>query len=198
MEVTYLGQAVDTSRRMLDQFWDPEGGGCFLYSKHGEQLISRPKEIYDGALPSGNSMAAVVLSRLSRLTGEASWQQAAHRQLSYLTGAIRSHPLGHSMALLAVSQAVYPSYELVCVTTEETAPAQLTAHLLKNPLPNLTLLLKTSGNQAELETAAPFTGSYPIPQRGAMYYLCHNGACAAPTDDLSALLDPLSPQTGKR
>ena len=54
--------------RMLEIFWDDKGGGFFLTPKDGETLLIRPKEIYDGALPSGNSVALNNLLRLENLT----------------------------------------------------------------------------------------------------------------------------------
>ena len=80
---------------MLDHFWDQEQGGFFLYSKDSEQLISRPKETYDSAIPSGNSVAAAVLERLSKLTGETKWHQVSDRQLCFLAGAIQDLSLIH-------------------------------------------------------------------------------------------------------
>ncbi len=190
-EIEYLQQAINISERMTDLFWDQERGGFFLYSKDSEQLVSCPKETYDGAMPSGNSVAAVVLECLSKLTGDTKWQQMSYRQFCFLAGAIQDYPAGHSMALLAVSQAVYSSFELVCVTSEKNVPKELVTCLKRTPLPNLTLLIKTNENKDKLERAAPFTSSYPIPETGTTYYLCHNGVCSAPFNNLSALFDQL-------
>lgn len=190
-EIEYLQQAVNISERILSDFWDQEQGGFFLYSKDSEQLISRPKETYDGALPSGNSVAAVVLEHLSKLTGDAKWQQISYRQLCFLAGAIHDYPAGHSMALLAVSQAIYPSRELVCATSEKNIPEELLNYLTKNPLPNLTVLVKTQENQGELEKTVPFTASYPVPENKTVYYLCQGGTCLAPIYNISLLFDQL-------
>lgn len=190
-EIEYLQQAINISERMTDLFWDQERGGFFLYSKDSEQLVSCPKETYDGAMPSGNSVAAVVLECLSKLTGDTKWQQMSYRQFCFLAGAIQDYPAGHSMALLAVSQAVYSSFELVCVTSEKNVPKELVTCLKRTPLPNLSLLIKTNENKDELERAAPFTSSYPIPETGTTYYLCHNGVCSAPFNNLPALFDQL-------
>lgn len=190
-ELSYLQQAIHVSERMLDHFWDNEQGGFFLYSKHSEQLISRPKETYDGAIPSGNSVAALVLERLWKLSGDTKWRDVSQRQLRFLVGEIAEVPAGHSMALLAISQAVYPSSELVCVTAEKHIPEELLSFLRRNPLPNLTLLIKTPGNAEALGKAAPFTNDYPIPPNGITYYLCHNGTCYAPTENFSAILKHL-------
>lgn len=190
-EAEYLQQAIGISERMTDNFGDAEQGGFFLYSRNSEQLINRPKETYDGAIPSGNSVAAVVLEQLSKLTGEIKWQQLSRRQLSFLTNAIEDYPAGHSMALLAVSQEVYSSFELVCVTAGKSIPQELTDYLRSTSTVNLTVLVKTPKNKGDLEKAAPFTASYPIPANGTVYYLCHNGACSSPTDNLSSLFNQL-------
>jgi uncharacterized protein YyaL (SSP411 family) len=186
-EMEYLRQAIYISELMISHFWDEERDGFFLYSKDSEQLVSRPKETYDGAIPSGNSLAAVVLECLSKLTGEAKWQQISYRQFCFLTSSIQEYPAGHSMALLAVSQAIYSSFELVCVTAEKSIPEELTAYLKRIPLPNLTLIIKTRENKEELEQVVPYTSNYPIPQTGTAYYLCHDGVCSAPFNNLSSL-----------
>lgn len=189
-ETQYLQQAIRISERMLDCFWDGAQGGFFLYSRYSAPLISRPKETYDGAIPSGNGVAALVLERLFKLTGEAKWQQVSRRQLDFLLGAMQDYPAGHSVALLALIQEA-SSFELICATAEESVPAELNAFFRSNPIGNLTMLVKTRRNQEALETAAPFTANYPIPEKGTVYYLCHNGACAPPTDRLSALVPRL-------
>ncbi|MGC4020029.1 MAG: thioredoxin domain-containing protein [Muricomes sp.] len=190
-ETKYLSQAVSISERIIRDFQNQEQDGFFLYSKDSEQLISRPKETYDGALPSGNSVAGVVLEQLSKLTGDTKWHQISYRQLCFLSGAIQEYPAGHSMALLAVSQAVYPSRELVCATSEKGIPEELITFLRSHALPNLTVLLKTHKNKDELDKTAPFTAGYPLPQSGNAYYLCQNGSCSAPVYDISSLSDQL-------
>lgn len=190
-EIKYLQQAIKVSERMLDCFYDQEQDGLFLYSKTSEQLISRPKETYDGAFPSGNSVAAFVFESLSKLTGEIRWQQISYRQLCFLAGEIRDYPAGHSMALIAVSCAVYSSYELICTTAEKNIAEELHDYFAKKPVPNLNVLIKTQENEAELGQAAPFTAGYPIPGEGTMYYLCHDGVCLAPADNLDTLFTAL-------
>lgn len=75
-QTDYLKRAATWAELMLEQFFDRENGGCYLYAKDGEQLIVRTKETYDGAMPSGNSVAARVLQQLTQLTGDDEMQQA--------------------------------------------------------------------------------------------------------------------------
>ncbi|MGI6162188.1 MAG: thioredoxin domain-containing protein [Christensenellales bacterium] len=191
-DIAYLKQAIDISKRMLDYFWDNDAGGFFFYSKHGEQLISRPKEVYDGAIPSGNSVAGVVLEKLSKLTGDVKWQKLALEQLAFLATQAQRYPQAHSMALIALSGALYPSLELVCATSHNAVPEELTSYLIENALPNLTLILKTADNKDKLSKIAPFTSDYPVPENGTAYYLCKNGACSAPVYELDSLINSLN------
>ena len=180
----YLAQAVKLAGIMLDFFFDRERGGFYPYASDGEQLLTRTKEVYDGAMPSGNSVAALVLLRLARLTGENRWREAAELQMSWLAGAI-DYPAGHSFAMLAFLEALWPSAELVI--TARAVPVELKPFLRQAPHPELTVLLKTPESADILAGLAPFTKDYPIPERGSKYYLCRNGACAQPTDSIANL-----------
>lgn len=187
MDATYLEKAVDIAHKMQELFEDRKVGGYFFYAEDAEQLLSRPKECYDGALPSGNSMAALVLGRLFHLTGETIWQEAWQRQLSFLAGQMERYPAGFSCALLSLLEALYPTKELVAVTENEESLAPLLARLGREYHPNLFSLAKTAGNAKTLTNLAPFTAAYLIPQTGVGYYLCQGGSCMAPVYALEEL-----------
>ena len=170
---------------LLDSFFDWGNGGLYPYASDGEQLLTRSKEVYDGAMPSGNAVAALVFSRLARLTGEARWLDAARLQFSYLAGALESYPAGHSFTMLTFLEELWPSAELVC--TAKTVPAELTAFLRREPRPEMSVLVKTPENQEALSTLAPFTKAYPVLNHEVRYYLCRNGACTKPTTSISEL-----------
>ena len=133
-------------------------------------------------------MAAMVLSRLSRLTGDKRWREAADLQLSWLAGAARGYPAGHSFAMLAFLEELWPTAELV--VTAQTPPEELQIFLRENSRPGLTVLVKTRPNAGALAALAPFTKDYPIPMQGMRYYLCRDGACAQPVDSILKL-EPL-------
>ena len=130
-------------------------------------------------------MAALVLSRLSRLTGEKRWREAADLQLSWLAGAAQDYPAGHSFAMLTFLEVLWPTAELV-VTAQKT-PEEFQIFLQGNSYWNLMVLLKTPENADALAVLAPFTKNYPIPAQEARYYLCQGGACAQPVDSISEL-----------
>ncbi len=85
-DVQYLRRALTLNQNMIDLFWDEERDGLFFTGSDSEQLISRPKEIYDGAIPSGNSIAAHNFVRLARLTGETRLEDYAPSSLRLLAG----------------------------------------------------------------------------------------------------------------
>ena len=184
-DIRYLSEALRLAGLMVDLFWDGENGGFYPYSSDGEQLITRNKESYDGALPSGNSVAGLVLSRLARLTGESRWAGLNKRQLSYLAGAAKDHPSGHSLALTAFQEELWPSCELVAASRK--LPKELINLLREEPHMGLTVLVKTPENEKTLSRLAPFTADYPIPAEGQMYYLCRGKACESPVDSIEKL-----------
>ena len=185
----YLAEAQRLMECLLDRFFDGEHGGFYPYASDGEQLITRTKETYDGAMPSGNSVAALVLSRLARLTGESRWRAAAGLQLAYLAGAVRAYPAGYGFAMLAFLEELWPSAELVCAA--QAVPEELTALLREASRPELTVLVKTPETAEALAELAPFTRDYPLPEAGARYYLCRNGTCAQPVDSAAKVIREL-------
>ncbi len=184
-DASYLTRAVGLADCLLKLFFDGERGGFYPYASNGEQLLTRTKEAYDGAMPSGNSIAALVLFRLSRLTGEMRWREAADLQLSWLAGAAEGYPAGHGFAMLACLEELWPTAELVI--TAQKPPEELRGFLREAPRLGLTVLVKTQENAGTLAALAPFTKDYPIPAQGAQYYLCQGGACAQPVDSIPEL-----------
>ncbi len=185
-DLEYLQEAVHWTEVMWALFADQENGGCFITATDAERLIARPKETYDGAMPSGNSVAAMVWQRLAMLTGESRWQAAAEQQLRFLAGAVASWPSTASFGLLAMMDGLYPHRELVCVT-RAGVPQELTDWLREHGADGLSILVKNGENARSLAKLAPFTADYPIPEQGTVWYLCENGGCKAPVKDFRQL-----------
>lgn len=179
-DVEYLEQAIIRAEQMLD-FFEDEGGGFYLTAHDAEELISRPKESYDGAIPSGNSVAAMVLETLAQLTGDQKWRKAADRQMRYIAGQASDYPAGHCFAMLAMDKALNPGRELIVCS--ESIPNEL--NNLKAD--DLNILYKSSANAEHLKKCAPFTADYPVPKENASWYLCENGICRNAVTSFSEL-----------
>lgn len=187
----YLSRAVALAETMCRDFFDPQNGGFYLYAKDSERLVSRPKDLFDGALPSGNSVAALVLFRLARLTGEIHWQQRSDLHNRYLAGNLADQPAAHSFALLALMEALFDSRELIVCGEEADTLAAFQRWLFERDRFNLHVLHKTATNGDELAMAAPLITDYPLPDDGLTWYLCQQQQCAPPVHELSALREML-------
>jgi uncharacterized protein YyaL (SSP411 family) len=108
----YIDVAKMLADSMLDLFEDTENGGFYFSGSDAEQLLTRTKEIYDGAIPSGNFVGATNLIRLARLTGVARYEVAAKRTLDAYGGAIERYPMGYSMYLTAYQLLNQPPVEI--------------------------------------------------------------------------------------
>ncbi len=80
-----------------------------------EKLLMRSKEIYDGAIPSGNSVAVFNLLRLGHMTGKSGYLTKAERIIKTFSATVRQHPAGHSQLMVALEFALNPNYEVVIV-----------------------------------------------------------------------------------
>lgn len=172
----YLEKTVRLAEQIV-QWFQADTGGLYLYASDGEQLIQRPKETYDGAMPSGNSVAGYVFAKLAALTGEPKWQEERDRQLAFLAGAAEGMPSTQCFALYAMAEVLYPSMELVCVSAAEKPSAAFLDFLRKRKEMGLTVLFKNIENAEHLQKIAPFTAGYPIPEKGEAYYLCKGKTC---------------------
>lgn len=169
-DVSFLEQAIFRAEQMLELFGD-EDGGFFLTAHDAERLVTRPKEFYDGAIPSGNSVAAMVLETLAQLTGDIRWLEAADRQMRFAAGQAEEYPSGHCFAMLDVYKALHPGRELIVCGKE------LPQELCGVRGGELNILFKSEENSQRLARCAPFTEEYPVPEQGTSWYLCENGSC---------------------
>jgi len=98
----YLERAVDLAGQTIDLFQDTQQGGFFFYGSDAEQLIARPKEFYDGAVPSGNSVMALNLLTLAAATGDTGIRDTARRLINAAADTIAEHPQGYTFFVTAL------------------------------------------------------------------------------------------------
>ena len=166
----YLEKAKQFCEKAIADFYDKEQNGFFLYGKDNEQLILRPKETYDGAVPSGNSMMAYNLVRLYLITGEKRYEDLAQKQLAFMNEETERYPAGHSMFLIALSDYM----EL---------PEKITVVLKDNQkLKDLSCKIALGTVISVLE--AP-TEEYPLKDDKTTFYICRGRSCQPPVNELS-------------
>ncbi|MFT3950949.1 MAG: thioredoxin domain-containing protein [Oscillospiraceae bacterium] len=189
LKVEYLVKANNVCALICRHFLDENTGGFYLYADDGEPLISRPKELFDSAMPSGNSVTAYVLQRLASLTAEQKWKQILDKQLRFLVAHSKTYPTGFSFAMLSVMREIYSQENLICVSSEPDINSKILDYLSEKSKTEMDVMLITPDNAEKLLQIAPFTAAYPVPEHGTMYYYCHDGICKAPVHDLEKVFD---------
>ncbi len=117
----WLREAVRLADLMIEWFADRSGGGFFFTASDHEQLLTRQKDLYDNATPSGNGMAATALVRLARLTGKSEYVQTLDGVLQAALGVIERSPTAGGQLLLAYDMLVGPTQEIVIVGNPDHA-----------------------------------------------------------------------------
>jgi uncharacterized protein YyaL (SSP411 family) len=188
----HLRQALGLNDKMIARFWDPDGGGFFFTPDGGEDLLVRRKEIYDGAIPSGNSVAMMNLLRLARITGRSELEERASEITRAFTHQVKQAPLGHTYLLTALDFGVGPASEVVLAGRLESKEMQnMLKAVRRRFLPNKVVLHRPDEDHPAIVEMAPFTaGQVPVGGR-ATAYVCVNHACDAPTHDVTSVLESL-------
>jgi uncharacterized protein YyaL (SSP411 family) len=186
-DVRYLSEAVRLQEDMSGIFGDPDGG--FYYTGNdSEEMILREKAVYDGALPSSNSVAAMNLLRLGRMTGNPGFEKQADLLIRSFSKQVVVLPVAFTHFMQALDFALGPAREILIagdISSSATKEMINTVHRLY--CPNRVLMLKDSGKSGEdLSEIAPFTG--PITSSsGPAAYICENFSCRNPVGSASEL-----------
>ena len=192
-DVAYLQTAIDLQKDMIKHFQDEQSGGFYFTADDAEQLLLRQKEIYDGAVPSGNAVAMLNLMRLARITAHPDFEHKALSIARAFSGSVQQMPSAYTQLMVAVDFAVNPSCEIVIAgkmpspDTEEMIKA-----VRKAFIPNKVFLLRPTDQKAPAITAiAPYTKEHGELDGTATAYVCRNYACSLPTTSADKMLELL-------
>jgi len=193
-ESEYLSKCLDLMNIMVDDFWDEKNGGFFLGSDQSEKLIVRTKTAYDGAIPSGNSVAVMNMLKLSRITGDVKWAELAEKTIRAFSEDIYRAPTGYTLMLSAFLFDTNKSKEIVIVGNGKDDKTREFINAFRSKYsPHKVLLFKdTSLNNNQLDQLANWTSTqYSIDDKPTAY-ICKNFACNQPTNDLNTALSLLN------
>ncbi len=197
--VDYLKKAVNFNDYLIAHFWDNQLGGFFFTADNVDDTLTRQKEIYDGAIPSGNSVAMMNMLRLSRITGNTDFEDKAAGISRAFYNAVKKTPSNYTQLMCAVHFAIGPSYEVLIAGYPKDKD---TVELIKSDsfarvfIPNKVMIFIPPEEDAEIKRIAPFTKNYPVEGEGPRIYICVNHECRLPTDDVKKALDILAPGSG--
>ena len=193
-----LQTAVTLQEVMVDRFWDGDRGGFYLTAADDGDLPLRPKEVYDGALPSANSLSLLNLAQLSRMTGNMVWEDRAQELSRAFAGTIAKHPQAYTQFLNGLDFVLHPVKEVVIAGELANADTQrLIGTAGKTFTPDTVILVKNNRNQALLAQVAGFTRPLKKIGNSATAHVCKGFACQEPTADVNTMVRLLA-QSAKK
>ncbi len=162
----YLDKAEQVCSEAVELFLDKEKGGFYLSSIGSDELFVNPKETYDGAMPSGNSVMAYNFVRLWQLTEKESYKNHAEDQIRYLTARAGKYPRGCSMFLIAKKIFEAPPKHIVIIPKEGSCHPREQLPFFAN------VVVKNESRE------------YPCINEQTTYYVCKDHVCLPPTNTL--------------
>jgi uncharacterized protein len=192
-EAAYLRHASGLTDDLITHFWDSEQGGFFFTPDDGEALLVRKKEVYDGAIPSGNSVSMLNLLRLGRLTGNTDREEKGARIAKAFSRKVELFPAAFTQLLVGVDFSLGPSHEVVIVGKPRADDTNRLVRALRSRfIPNNVIMLKLIGEESsEITRLAPYTATYTVKEGKATAYVCSNYSCQLPTTDPAEMLRQL-------
>ncbi len=190
----HLKKALKLNDILIKNFWDSVNGGFYFTSDNGEKLISRQKESYDGAIPSGNSVSMLNLVKLSRITGNRDLERKALKIVDIFSGLMKNSPASHTQMMSAMSFIYGPSYEVFVVGEKDsTHTLNILDKLNSNYLPNKVVIFRPSGEKnSEIDKISDFSKNLKLIDNKTTAYVCKNYYCKLPTNDPVKMLELLN------
>ena len=188
MNPDYLEKTIIITNTLISKFWDQKNKGFFFNEKKPGSPPIQLKIIPESSYPTGNSLATLLLVKLSRITGETTYEQIAYQSMQAVAELIQEHP--EALTALLIATNFFLSAKEVIITAKQTNDT------LKNTItqlktiysPNKIMLIKTTNNQQQtkqLEQLIPFLKHYPEPKtQQPTIHVCQNYACKQPTTNI--------------
>lgn len=169
LDESYLRRAKLLCDKTIGLFYDKTASGFFLNGSENETLIMRPKETYDGAMPSGNSMMTYNLVRFSYYFDDKTYQELAEQQIQFMSQEANRYPVGYAMFLTALLDYMEMPTKITIVLKERKDLLGLPCRL---PLNSIVRVLEEA------------THTYPLKNNQTTYYVCKGQSCQPATNKL--------------
>ena len=187
-ETKYLKRAVDLNEILMRDFWDDQNGGFYFTSSTSEKLIARQKDVYDGAVPSGNSVALLNLIRLSRFTSNIYFEKKAYVIVKYFSGYVSKSPSAFCMFMCGLDFLFSASTEVVIVSDNKDNLAIKGISLIRSVFnPNKVVILKFDNTTTDYSELLSFTNYMKMKDNNTTFYVCRDYTCNQPVNSLIEL-----------
>lgn len=178
-EYAYLKKALQLNDEMIKYFWDDENRGLFIYAKDSEQLVLKSKEVYDGAIPSGNSVAAMNMIRLYKITGDIRLEQKCNEIFGAFGGTIESFPKAYTKMITAFLYSIVPGKQIVIAGRRKDKETEKFLRIVKERYMPFTTTVFNDGNNDIIESM-PFISNQGMIENKTAVYVCENYTCGLP------------------
>ncbi|RNC28539.1 MAG: hypothetical protein AWM53_01519 [Candidatus Dichloromethanomonas elyunquensis] len=179
----YLKQAIRFQEEQERLFRDQENGGYYFTGLDAEDLLVRPKQVYDGAMPSGNSLSALNLVRIWKMTGQPRWQDLVEKQSVFLKTGLQDYAPGYTAALQAIQFYLGESEELVLSGSLHSQTLLDMQKVIFEDFRPFSVLAYNEGTVAEI---IPRMKDYPVSEQLSAYY-CRSSTCREPVHEARQL-----------
>jgi uncharacterized protein YyaL (SSP411 family) len=191
-DLEYLEEALKLNEISIKYFWDDSIGGFFFTPNDGEELLVREKQVYDGAIPSGNSVAMMNLLKIGRITSNQEFEEKAEAIMKIFAKQVQRIPDAYTFLLSALDFAIGPSFEVVIVVNEEDDETQEILNSLREEyIPNKVVIYKSEANEKKLVKLLAFLKDYKSINNKTTSYVCQQMVCKKPTNDIHTMLKQL-------
>ncbi len=180
-DVNYLSKALELASHMTESFWDEEGKGFFVTGQGAEELVVRPKEIWDGAVPSGNSVAVMGLLRLAHLAYREDLEEKALATLDALAPAMSREPTGLLHLVAAALYAEGGAQDAVADGRRDDPNIQaMISYMNSLYLPDLQVIFAEDQRRLGIADELP-------PSDRPCVWICRQRTCGQPLTSVDAL-----------
>jgi hypothetical protein len=187
-EARWIAEATRLATIMLDEFFDADAGAFYDTGRSHEKLVTRPRDSYDSATPSGTSVACDVLLRLGHLTGAAEFSRVANEVLAGLAEHAARSAHGYSRLLCAVDLAVGPVAEVAIVGDSNADDTRALLDALRSEYLPRAIIAVAHPDDDDAPEAIPLLAERPQIDGKATAYVCLNYACKLPTTDPESMM----------
>ncbi len=190
LDVKWLVHALELTEKQVSLFWDEEAGGFYDTSGKDKTVLLRMKEDYDGAEPTGNSIAALNLLRLSQMTDNEDWYQKGAKTVSAFGNRLQQIPSAMPQMLAALDYRLDKPKQIIIAGKPGADDTQkMLAEVYERYIPNKIILLADGGKaQKVLAKHLPFIESVSMIDGKATAYICENYVCHLPTSDVDVMV----------
>ncbi|EKD27217.1 MAG: hypothetical protein ACD_79C00804G0001 [uncultured bacterium] len=199
-EGIYLKEALALNDKMLELFEDKVNGGFFLTAVGTETILqNRIKEFYDGAYPSGNSIALINLIKLSRITQKNILKQSSKKSIDFISEALSKFPTAYLMSLIALNNSLEPENEIVIVSNDskDSSVSQINYLIHRFYLSGWSFLFHNMNENDIILSIVPRIRNYALISDKTTIYVCKDNICQPPITDIGRFQEILETEKNK-